>query len=146
MNPIFMIGSALAGLLVLTQQKSSSKSLARGSQGRPLGAQLPQKSKAPASAQAARADQGNSANQPWYVGPAVAVGGQAVGALVSASKGLVSLFASNNDQIDTTTDADMMAMVQEDYGTLNVGDFGDNQVIDPGIDTSTMENTGFEYA
>lgn len=138
---LYLAGGALATIFVAKQQApvTNGAKTATGVDpvtGRPTSATpaaagnpLRQTTKAPASAQGARADQGNGANQPWYTGTLIAGGGLALAGVakaltsaMSSSNTSQSLVQSNSDYTqgeDPDLDADFTA--GDDEGDANAG-------------------------
>lgn len=96
---------------------------------------LPQTTKAPASAQAQRADQGNQANQPWYMGAAQVASSINVNDIVNGIKSIADIFKSN----DNIYDYDYFSTDNNDFLEL-AGDFGSAG----GMDSDYMYDTGFD--
>ncbi|PWU11828.1 MAG: hypothetical protein C5B47_00260 [Verrucomicrobia bacterium] len=126
----------LAGIALLFVTKPSQSRAALASQKRVI-AGNPQTTKNPASAQAGRADQGNTASQPWYGGAITAAGGLA---LASLTKSISGLFTSEDN-----TDVNENQVDEANYQFASDGGaFDDSESYDVGmLDQSSYEN--FQY-
>lgn len=142
MNTLILGGLGAALTILAIRSKNTPQAQAKNPSA-PRGVQLSQRSKNPGSAQAPRADQGNSANQPWYQGAAVAVGGLAIAEIAKNAGNIVSYFKSDNNSEDTTITPDSVDIAQELSGLD--GESGilvdQSSSIDPAIDVSTIDSS-----
>lgn len=133
---LFYIISGAVAFFALKKSSNAATTPASGvtSTGRPItpvaaavATPIKQTTKAPASAQAVRADQGNGANQPWYTGALIAGTGLA---LTGVAKSLSGMFSQQ-------ADAQALVGTNSDYTT------GQDQNIENTLDDTAESDYGY---